>query len=95
MRLNFHNSLTFFALVVAAGVSYQPTANATQIDRIENDPTPATFNDEFMLPQVSFNRQRQCRRAEKLRKRAKRQEFISQRNAKRNPKRAKKHSARA
>ena len=58
MRLNFHNSLTFFALVVAAGVSYQSTASASVIDRIDNDPTPATFNDEFILPQVSFGRGR-------------------------------------
>ena len=54
MRLNFHNSLTFFTLVIAAGMSYQSTANASVIDRIDAEPTLDTFNDEFILPQVSF-----------------------------------------
>ena len=50
MRLNFHNSLTFFTLVIAAGLSHQSTANASMIDRIDAEPTLDTFNDEFLLP---------------------------------------------
>ena len=61
MRLNFHNSLTFFTLVIAAGMSYQSTANASVIERIDAQPTHPglePFNDELVLPQVSFGRGR-------------------------------------
>ena len=58
MRLNFHNSLTFFSLVIAAGMSLQSNANASMIDRIDVEPSLDTFNDEFILPQVSFGRGR-------------------------------------
>ena len=36
-------------------MSYQSTANASVIERIDAEPMLDTFNDEFILPQVSFN----------------------------------------